>query len=145
MMPDRRARVLIADADPGLCRNLSRRLVDAEVFADCVADGRTALEALGASSYAVVVLDLALSQVSSERILDFIAALPAGVRPVVLVLASRGAARSLDVDVVQIVLRKPCDLTQLSEIVQSCVRSSADGRRQEATPQPMLPIPRPAV
>ena len=137
--------MLIADADPGLCRNLSRRLVDGEVFADCVADGRKALEALGASSYAVVVLDLALPQVNSERILDFIAALPAGVRPVVLVLASRGAARSLDVDVVQIVLRKPCDLTQLSEIVQSCVRSAGAARRQEATPQPMLPIQRPAV
>ena len=145
MTLDRRARVLIADADPGVRRNLSKRLLDAEVFADCVADGKTALESLGVSDYAVVVLDLTLPQVSSERILDFIAAMPASARPVVLVLASRGAARSLDVEVVQIVLRKPCDFTQLSEIVQSCVRSAGDARRQEAAPQPMLPIRQPNV
>ncbi len=142
---DRRARVLIADADPALRRNLNKRLLDAEVFADCVADGKTALEALSVASYAVVVLDVALPQVNSERVLAFIAAMPAAARPVVFVLAGPGDARSLDVEVVQIVLRKPCDLTQLSEIVQSCVRSAADVRRQEPAVPPMLPIQHPVV
>jgi DNA-binding response OmpR family regulator len=127
---DRRARVLIADADPVVRRKLNKCLLDAEVFADCVADGKTALEALDASNYAVVVLDLALPPGNGERILDAIAAMPVVSRPVVLVLAARGAARSLDVEVVQIVLRKPCDLTQLSQIVESCVRS-ADAKRSE--------------
>src|SRR6266516_185470 len=110
MTPDPRARVLIADADLGVRRNLNKRLLDVEVFADCVADGKTALEALSGANYAVVVLDLGLPQVNSERILAFIAAMPVSVRPVVLVLASHAAARSLDVEIVQIVLRKPCDL-----------------------------------
>ena len=142
---DSRARVLIADADPLLRRNLSKRLLDAGVFADCVADGKMALEALGVSNYAVVVLDLALQQVTTERVLDFIAAMPAGVRPVVLVLAAPGAARSLDVDIVQIVLRKPCDLHQLSDIIQSCVRSATDARRQEPDLPSELPIQHPIV
>lgn len=136
---DRRARVLIADADPVVRRNLHKRLLDAEVFADCVEDGKMALDALVASHYAVVVLDLAIPQVSSERVLASIAALPAATRPVVLVLAPRGAARSLDVEVVQIVLRKPCDLAQLAEIVRSCVRSAAESIRSDASGDSALP------
>src|SRR6478672_13319998 len=126
---DRRARVLIADADPALRHNLNKRLLDGEVFADCVADGKMALEALATSNYAVVILDAALPQVSSERVLDAIAKMPPASRPVVLVLAPRSSARSLDVDIVQIVLRKPCNLAQLAEIVQSCAKSAAELRR----------------
>ena len=139
---DRRARVLIADADPTLRHSLSKRLIDAEVFADSVADGRMALEALAASSYAVVILDLALPHLNSERVLDAIAAMPGNARPVVLVLAGRSSARSLDVDVVQIVLRKPCNLVQLSEIVQSCVKSAAESRREERSGEapPLQPL-----
>jgi DNA-binding NtrC family response regulator len=137
---DRRARVLIADADPGLRHSLNKRLLDAEVFADSVADGKMALEALAASSYAVVILDLALPQLNSERVLDAIAAMPANTRPVVLVLAGRSTARSLDVDVVQIVLRKPCNLVQLSEIIQSCVKSAAESRREGRPGEGPLPL-----
>lgn len=140
---DPRARVLIADGDPTLRQNLEKRLLDAEVFADSVADGRMALEALEYAHYAVVILDLELTHVSSERVLEAIAAMPPGRRPVVLVLAGRSAARSLDVDVVQIVLRKPCNVIQLSEIVQSCVKSAADWRREDRSgegPRPLQPI-----
>ena len=139
---DPRARVLIADGDPALRQNLEKRLVDGEVFADSVADGRMALEALEHAHYAVVILDLELTHVSSERVLEAIAAMPPGRRPVVLVLAGR-SARSLDVDVVQIVLRKPCNVIQLSEIVQSCVKSAADWRRDDRSgegPRPLQPI-----
>jgi DNA-binding response OmpR family regulator len=129
-MLDGHARVLIADSDPGVRRELTQRLLDAGVAADAVTDGRGALEKLADTAYAVVILDVALAQVSTERVLAAISERPADRRPVVLVLADRGAARSLDVDVVQIVLRKPCDVRQLAEIVQSCVRS---------TPEPALP------
>lgn len=127
-MFDRRARVLIADADPVLRRNLNRILLDAEVFADAVADGSEALQKLHETTYAVVVLDLALQHVSAERVLAFVGTMPGVTRPVVLVLAPRNSARSLDVDVVQIVLRKPCDLQQLGEIVRSCVRNAIEAQ-----------------
>ena len=117
-----RTRVLIADADSGMRRAFHERLVDSEAFADCVADGKEALEKLSTASYAVVLLDLSLPVVGAERVLDVIGRMPPAARPVVLVLATPGSARSLDVDVVQIVLRKPCDVMQVSEIVKSCVR-----------------------
>jgi hypothetical protein len=47
-------------------------------------------------------------------------------RPVVLVLAANPtSARSLDVDVVQIVLRKPIALRQTVELIRSCVYSAS--------------------
>lgn len=127
---DGRARVLIADADPGVRQGLSNRLLHAEVLTDTVPDGKAALEKLVEGPYAVVVLDLALPTAGAQRIVDMIGLMPRETRPVVLVVAPSGAARSLDVDVVQIVLRKPCDLAQLSAIVQSCVRSSAASTRE---------------
>ena len=118
----------VADADPVVRRKLHKCLLDSGVFADCVADEEMALEALETSNDAVVVLDLVLPPGNGECILNVIAA---SSHPVVLVLASRGAARSLNMEVVQIVLRKPCDLTQLSQIVESCVRIAADTKRSE--------------
>lgn len=134
---DSRARVLIADADPGLRDGLARRLAGSEIFADTVADGDAALEKLDQSPYTVVILDLGIPQGGAERVLDAIGAMPRKTRPVVLVLATPGAARSLDVDVVQIVLRKPSDLAQLTEIVGSCVRSAASLPRDDV-PDPSL-------
>jgi hypothetical protein len=45
---------------------------------------------------------------------------------VVLILAANPeAARSLDVEIVQIVLRKPINLPQLIDVIRSCIRSSS--------------------
>lgn len=139
MTPDSRSRVLIADADPGVRDGLSRRLAEFDISADVVADGTAALEKLEQSSYSVVILDLSIPQGSAERVLDAIGAMPRRTRPVILVLATPGAARSLDVDVVQIVLRKPTDLAQLAEIVRSCVRSATSVPRGDL---PDLPVKR---
>src|SRR6266540_5406369 len=98
---DRRVRVLIAAADAGLCRSLSKRLLDEDVVADSVSDGRQTLARLSSSAYAVIVLDLALPQIGADRIIEVIGETPRRRRPVVIVLAAPGLARSLDIDVVQ--------------------------------------------
>jgi CheY-like chemotaxis protein len=121
-------RVLIADADPGIRRQLSKRLLDAGVIADSVADGKLALAQLREHSYAVILLDLQLPGVGAEQILNFLSISPVRPRPVILVVANGTAGRTLDVDLVQIVLRKPCNLTQLSELIESCVKSTAHHR-----------------
>lgn len=67
-----------------------------------------------------------------EQIVGRIAAFPeeGKRRPIVLVLANKPeAARSLDVEIVQIVLRRPVDMRQLIDLVQSCLRSAASPRR----------------
>ena len=126
MIPDR-SRVLIADADSGLRLRLHKRLLDISVFSDPVADGKEALSKLQERPYSVVLLDPALPQgASAEQVLRLISSFPAEQRPVVLLLASGAVAKTFDVDLIQVVLRKPCDIAQLAEIVGSCVRASSE-------------------
>ncbi|HYH07999.1 MAG TPA: hypothetical protein VEK11_13155 [Thermoanaerobaculia bacterium] len=118
-------RVLIADADLALRQQLFSALLDHDIFSDCVGNTTDSLEKLSSEKYGVVVIDLALPPGDIERVITCIAAMPPAERPVVLVLASNPEqARSLDVDIVQIVLRRPVHLRQLVDVVRSCIRSA---------------------
>jgi DNA-binding response OmpR family regulator len=115
-------RVLIADSDPHLRQLVYSALLAVDVFSDCVGTVPDALDKLREESYGVVVVDVALPGGDAEQIIARIAELGREQRPVVLVLAANPAlARSLDVDVVQIVLRKPLALRQTVELIRSCV------------------------
>lgn len=118
-------RVLIADSDPDFRLKLYKRLVDRDVFSDTVGDAREALERMASEDYAVLVVDLSLAHAGAERILDAVIDHPRHRRPVVLVTAPSGSARTLDVDVVQIVLRRPCDIAQLADMIRSCIQIAA--------------------
>jgi CheY-like chemotaxis protein len=132
MVADLGPRVLVADGDPALRQRLYSKLLDVDIFSDCVADGRDTLEKLDEVLYTVVLLDLELPGVDPMTILDRLAAMPAEQRPVVLVLASSpDAARALDVEIVQIVLRKPINLTQVAELARSCVRTAAVRKQKQ--------------
>jgi len=126
------SRVLIADTDAALRQQLSARLLDLDVFSDCISNAPDALAKLEESSYSLVIADVGLPDGGIEQILGRIATFPESGkrRPIVLVLASRPeATRTLDVDVVQIVLRRPVDMSQLIDLVRSCLRSAAAPRR----------------
>lgn len=129
MVADLGSRVLIADGDPALRQRLFSRLLDLDIFSDCVANGKDALEKLDQLAYTVVVLDLELPGIGAGNVLARIAQIPA--RPVVLATADVQGARALEVEIVQIVLRKPLDVDQLAELVRNCVRTVAN--RQTAS------------
>ena len=115
-------RVLIADSDPHLRQLVFGALLAVDVFSDCVGTVPDALEKLRDETYGVVVVDVGLPGGDPEQVVARIAELARDQRPVVLVLASNPtAARSLDVDIVQIVLRKPIALRQTVELIRSCV------------------------
>jgi DNA-binding response OmpR family regulator len=119
------ARVLVADGDSGLRQQLYGALLNHDIDSDCVSSTSEALAKLGAETYGVVVVDVALPTGDVDRVIERIEGIPVSQRPVVLVLASNPeAARSLDVDIVQIVLRKPVNLPQLVDVVRSCIRST---------------------
>jgi DNA-binding NtrC family response regulator len=132
MAADLGSRVLIADGDPAWRQRLFSRLLELDIFSDCVGNGQDALRHLGDLHYSVVVLDLALPGVDAMQVLAHIAQLVT--RPVVLVTGGGDAARALEVDIVQMVLRKPVDLEQIADLVRNCVRSSA--RRRAAIVRP---------
>jgi DNA-binding response OmpR family regulator len=117
-------RVLIADGDAGLRQQLSAALLAANVHADSVTTTVDALTRLDTDEYGVVVIDVALPFGEVDRVIERIAKMSVAQRPVVLVLATNPeAARALDVEIVQIVLRKPVHLSQLTDVVRSCIRS----------------------
>jgi hypothetical protein len=110
-------RVLIADGDATLRQRLYGALLERDIFSDCSSSVDDSVEA-------VVVLDIALAG-ELHRVLDRIGAITHAERPVVLVLAPNvEAARALDVEIVQIVLRKPVLLPQLVDLIRSCIRSA---------------------
>jgi DNA-binding response OmpR family regulator len=118
-------RVLIADADAALRQQLFSALLDHDIFSDCVGNTTDALEKIAAETYGVIVIDVALPQGDIERVVNQIATMSPADRPVVLVLAGNPEqARSLDVDIVQIVLRRPVHMQQLVDVVRSCIRSA---------------------
>jgi DNA-binding response OmpR family regulator len=117
-------RVLIADGDTTLRQRLYGALLDRDIFSDCSSSVEDSVEKLDSTVYAVVVLDIALGG-ELHRVLDRIGAIAHAERPVVLVLAPNvEAARALDVEIVQIVLRKPVLLPQLVDLIRSCIRSA---------------------
>lgn len=119
-------RVLIADSDPQLRQLVFSALLAVDVFSDCVGTVLDALEKLRDDSFGVVVMDVALPGGDPEQIVARIAELAHSQRPVVLVLAANpAAARSLDVEIVQIVLRKPIALRQIVDLIRSCVQNTA--------------------
>lgn len=118
-------RVLIADGDASLRQQLFSALLSFDVFSDGVGTTAEALTRLGEERYGVVVVDVGLRGGDADRVIAYIAGMPLAQRPVVLVLAANPeTTRSLDVEIVQIVLRKPLNLPQLVDVVRSCVRSS---------------------
>ena len=122
-------RVLIADSDAALRQQLFTALLNLDVYSDLVSTTTDALLSLTEHEYGVVVVDVALPFGDVERVIAHIENMPAAMRPVVLVLAANPeSARSLDVEIVQIVLRRPVNLPQLVDVVRSCIRSHARAR-----------------
>lgn len=120
------SRVLIADSDPKLRQLLYGALLAEDVFSDCVSSVPDAIAKLGEEQYGVILVDVGLPGGNAEQIVATIAKLRHALRPVVLVLAANPtAARSLDVDIVQIVLRKPLAFRQTVALIRSCVESTA--------------------
>lgn len=124
-------RALIADTDLELRQRLYSRLLEADVYADCVGTAGEALQKLEETPYSMVIADVGLPNGGIERVVEWIARMERARRPIVLVLAANAeAARSLDVDIVQIVLRRPVDINQVVDLVRSCFRFSAAPRRE---------------
>ena len=124
--------MLIADADPQLRELLFSALLAVDVFSDCVSSVQDALNKLDEEPYGVVLVDIGLPGGNAEDVVSRIAHLHPDARPVVLVLAANpAAARSLDIDIVQIVLRKPLALRSTVGLIRSCAQSASARTRTE--------------
>jgi DNA-binding response OmpR family regulator len=120
------ARVLIADGEPELRRRLYSRLLELDMYSDCVANGKVAMEFLQDREYGIVILDLAIAKVDAADIIEAIARIPQEKRPMILATTSSDSRPTLDSELVQIVLRKPFSVEDVAAIVRSCMTIAAD-------------------
>lgn len=121
-------RVLIADSDVRVRQQLYGVLLEMHIFSDAVGSTADAVKKMDEEQYGVVIIDVDLPG-SAASVLERIERMPEPLRPVVLALAATPeTARTLNVDIVQIVLRRPIQLRQLVDLVQSCLRSVAARR-----------------
>lgn len=119
-------------------QQLYGQLLKIDVFSDCVGNATDALAKLDESSYGLVIADVGLASRGIEQVVSRIAAMERALRPIVLVVAgSAEGARSLDVEIVQIVLRRPVNVPQLVDLIASCVQS-AKRTRPEIDPEATL-------
>ena len=120
------ARVLIADGDRRFRSQLYTRLLDMDVFSDCVATANDAVEYLRDRHYGLILVDLELPNGEGYAVLDQLRLLAGNTRPMVLATASRDYQPSVDPDLVQIIMRKPLRLADVADMVRSCIGSAVD-------------------
>jgi DNA-binding response OmpR family regulator len=129
----RQSRVLIADGDSRLRSQLYTRLLDVELFSDCISNATDGFEYLRERTYALVLVDLELPNGEAWDLIDRVRLIPGERRPMVLATVGREPFGVLDPDIVQIVMRKPLRLAELAEMIRSCIdsRNDAMARRDQ--------------
>src|SRR5205085_8294725 len=115
--------ILIVDDDDAIRALLRTILQRRGLAADAARDGREALECLGRSRYAVMLLDLMMPRESGWDVLGEIARWPLDRRPVIIVLTAGPEPRTLNPTLVAGTVRKPFDIDILIDTVTACVRS----------------------
>ncbi len=76
-----------------------------------------------------MLLDLDIGADEGDATLDHVRSLPYEARPIVFATTSRSGSRSVDVDLVQMIIRKPLRLSDLVEMIRTCLRGQEKGRR----------------
>jgi len=122
-------RVLIAENDPRVRTEIQNKFLEAGIFCDSVGTPDEAIDLLGKAPYALMLLDLDLTEDEGDSTLDRIRSMPDDVRPIVLATTARSGARTADVDLVQMIIRKPLHLSDLAEMIRSCLLGTAARKR----------------
>ena len=123
-------RVLIAENDPRVRSQIQNKFLEAGIFCDTVGTPDEAIDLLGKGPYALMLLDLDIAEDEGDTTLNRIRSMPDEARPIVLATTSRSGARTVDVDLVQMIIRKPFRLSDLAEMIRSCL--GAAGRKRGA-------------
>ena len=128
MIDNSRARILIADDDPGIRRMLAMTLQkDGYQTADAC-DGREALDAMRAGQADLVLLDLKMPRVTGWQVLTERAGAPELRKiPIIVITAERGdVVANIPDDRLCALLTKPFELQALRALVKSSlVRAEA--------------------
>jgi two-component system, OmpR family, response regulator ResD len=126
-MPEKEKRILVVDDDDAIRRLLITVLNRRGFSVDTARDGAAAVELLVSCRYALLLLDLMMPRLSGWEVIDFLAGLPHGARPLVIVLTAGTEPRPLSADVVTALIHKPFDVDLLADMVAACLSTVEDG------------------
>ena len=130
-MPSNEKRILIVDDDEAI-RALLFTILRRRGFAlDIAKNGVEAMSRLRNCRYALMLLDLMMPMKSGWEVMDELKKLPAGVRPVVIVLTAGTDPRDLDPALVAASIGKPFEVNLLVETITACTNA--------LEPRPQLP------
>ena len=120
-------RILVADDDPSIRRLVCTFLEREQVEVDCVADGAEAIDLLKQHSYSIIFLDLVMPIIDGFGVIAYLSRNPPAIKPIVLVMSIHAERRfrEVDPDVVAGMLRKPFDVSELSNVVRLCLEGAA--------------------
>jgi CheY-like chemotaxis protein len=123
------ARILVAEDDEGVRSFVGTALKRAKYAVDFARDGAEAIEALKATDYDVIVLDLMMPKASGFEVLAWLQARNAEeARRKVVVLTAMAAKdlKNLTSDRVLAVLRKPFNLAEMLSTVARATQSRSE-------------------
>jgi eukaryotic-like serine/threonine-protein kinase len=118
------ARVLVADDDPEVRRQLGAALAQHRLEYDEAANGSEAIQQLKRHKYALAFIDLIMPRIDGWAVIDFIRnhAEHRGTKTYV-VAAGEQRLSTVDQDVISGIVSKPFDAAKLDSLLQSFVRS----------------------
>jgi len=125
-------RVLVAEDDPAIGRLLAMTLRRRRMHVELAADGAEALEALQQQRWNVVVMDIMMPRVTGWELVRWLGLHPEH-RPasvIVVSAADREMLRDLDPAVVNAIIFKPFDVTQLGAYVSKAAEREEGDRRR---------------
>jgi two-component system alkaline phosphatase synthesis response regulator PhoP len=119
-----RCRALVVEDDPAIRRLVEKLLGRHGIEIDTAQDGLVAIEKLRGPSYAVILLDLMLPEVSGYEVIEFIKKNGITTPVVVVSAVSQQSLTKLDRDVVKLVISKPFDVGEFTTAVVGLCRAA---------------------
>lgn len=128
--------VLIVDDDDAIRNLLCAALAQAGLTCDDASHGVAALEKLKTTEYSVLLLDLMMPQLDGSGVLNELQSWqqPQERKPVIVVITAFPDRKqpALSGEMVQAIVRKPFDVTELTELVAGCVAARRTHAAQRA-------------
>jgi DNA-binding response OmpR family regulator len=114
-------RALVVEDDPAIRRLVEKLLHRRGIDIDTAHDGKEAIAKIERNGYSVIVLDLMLPEMNGYEVIAYMKSAQVRVPVVVVSAVSQQALKTLDYDVVKLVISKPFDVHEFtSKIVELC-------------------------
>ena len=127
------ARILVVDDDRPIRNLVTTVLTRRGLTIDAAPDGISALRLIAKNDYDVAVVDLMMPGMNGIQLLEHVKEVRRRPQTIIVLTASGpGDIRRLDPGSVHAIMRKPFDINELADVVESAAQSAAARERAPA-------------